>query len=497
MSELLRLEGIRKSFSGVEVLHGVDLELHSGEVIALVGENGAGKSTLVKTIMGLQKPDAGKIFLDNQEVVLNGPADAMQHGVAMIHQELTPILDMTVSENMFLGREVSKFGLTNMREQNRRTKEWFDKLKVQVDPTSKMRTLRIAQMQEVEIAKAISYDSRILIMDEPTSAITNRDAEKLFRTVDLLKQNGIGIIFITHRLDEVFRIADKVVVLRDGNHIRTAPITEITREEIIYQMVGREITNVYPQCANSIGEPILEVRNLTRKGKFHNVSFTLHRGEKLGIAGLLGAGRTELVNAIFGAEPADSGEIFVHGKKVDIRTPKQAMDQKLALVPEDRKLFGLNLIMSIQDNVTLCIDRYKAKFGIMRTKEYRAIAENAIKSLSIKANGPNDLVLGLSGGNQQKVVLAKWLETQPDIFLFDEPTRGIDVGAKYEIYELINRLVMDGKAVIIVSSEMEEIMGVANRILVMCEGAMTGELTGEEITQENIMRLASPTSEAV
>lgn len=497
MAELLRLEGIRKSFSGVEVLHGVDLQLNSGEVIALVGENGAGKSTLVKTIMGLQKPDSGKIFIENQEVILNGPGDAMNHGVAMIHQELTPILDMTVSENMFLGREVAKFGLTNMREQNRRTKEWFDKLDVQVDPTSKMRSLRIAQMQEVEIAKAISYNSRILIMDEPTSAITNRDAEKLFRTVDLLKKNGIGIIFITHRLDEVFRIADKVVVLRDGNHIRTAPIKEITREEIIYLMVGREITSIYPQCANSIGEPILEVRNLTRKGKFRNVSFTLRRGEKLGIAGLLGAGRTELVNAIFGAEPADSGEIFINGKKVEIHTPKQAMDHKLALVPEDRKLFGLNLIMSIQDNVTLCIDRKKAKFGIMRTKEYRSIAENAIKSLSIKANGPNDLVFGLSGGNQQKVVLAKWLETEPDIFLFDEPTRGIDVGAKYEIYELINRLVMDGKAVIIVSSEMEEVMGVANRILVMCEGAMTGELTGAEITQENIMCLASPTSKAV
>lgn len=497
MAELLRMEKIRKSFSGVEVLHGVDLSLRAGEVLGLVGENGAGKSTLVKTIMGLVSPEEGKIWIDGKECILPNPAAAMAKGIAMIHQELSPILDMTVAENMFLGREVSRFGITNMREQNRLTKEWLDKLNIHVQPTAKMRDLRVAQMQEVEIAKAISYDSRILIMDEPTSAITNEDAEKLFKTIDLLKENGIGVIFITHRLDEIFRIADRVEILRDGNFIKSVKTEEITRDEIIYQMVGREITNIYPKCDNKPGEPIMEVKNLSQKGKFENVSFTLRRGEKLGIAGLMGAGRTELVNAIFGAERADAGEIYLNGKKVEIKSPRSAIDHKIALVPEDRKLYGLNLIMSIRDNVTMCIDRFRAKLGVMRTKQYNSIAENAIKRLSIKANSPNDWVLGLSGGNQQKVVLAKWMETEPDIFLFDEPTRGIDVGAKYEIYDLINKLVMQGKGVIVVSSEMEEVMGVSDRILVMCEGKIAGELTGEEITQQNIMTLASPKAQAV
>lgn len=497
MAELLRVEGIRKSFSGVEVLHGADLELHAGEVVAIVGENGAGKSTLVKTLMGLLRPDAGKIFIDGKEVRLHNPAEAMSYGIAMIHQELSPILDMTVSENMFLGREVSKFGLTNTRAQNALTAEWLKKLAVNVSPTDRMRDLRIAQMQEVEIVKAISYDSRILIMDEPTSAITDHDAEKLFKTIDMLKERGIGIIFITHRLDEVFRIAERVIVLRDGDHIKTMPIEETTREEIIYLMVGRDITSIYQKCANVIGEPVLEVRNLTQAGKFKNVSFTLHQGEKLGIAGLLGAGRTELVNAIFGVERPDSGEIYVRGKKVDIRNPRQAIDLKIALVPEDRKLYGLNLIMTIRENITMSIDRFKAKFGVMRTSTYNEIANRAVKTLSIRANSIHDWVLGLSGGNQQKVVLAKWLETKPEIILFDEPTRGIDVGAKYEIYELINSLVMEGKSVLIVSSEMEELMGVADRIMVMCEGQLTGELCGAEICQEGIMTLASPVAEAV
>ena len=495
MGELLRLEKIVKSFSGVEVLHAVDLALNEGEVLAVVGENGAGKSTLMKIIMGVERPDSGNIYVQDKKVEIPAPAAAMSLGIAMIHQELSPILDMTVAENMFLGREVNRFGVTNMREQNRLTQEWLDKLDIHVSSTTKMRDLRVAQMQEVEIVKAISYNSRILIMDEPTSAITDKEAERLFKTIEILRNNGIGIIFITHRLYEVFRLAERVLILRDGRLIKTANCDGITREEIIYDMVGREITNIYPQCDNRVGEPILEVRHLSQKGKFEDVSFTLHRGEKLGVAGLLGAGRTELVNAIFGAERPDSGEILINGQKVDIKSPRKAIDKKIALVPEDRKLFGLNLIMSIRDNITMCIDRFKARFGIMNSREYDTIAKNAMKRLSIKANSPGDWVLSLSGGNQQKVVLAKWLQTEPEIFLFDEPTRGIDVGTKYDVYKLLNELVTNGKAVLVITSEMEEVIGISDRILVMCEGKLAGELSGSDISQENIMMLASPKEE--
>jgi len=492
MSELLRMEKIVKSFGGVEVLHAVDLTLKEGEILAVVGENGAGKSTLMKIIMGLEQPDSGEIYIYGKKVVISNSTAAMSLGIAMIHQELSLILDMTVAENMFLGRELNRFGLTNMRAQNKLAQEWLDKLEVHVSSTARVRDLRVAQMQEVEIVKAISYNSRILIMDEPTSAITNKDAERLFKTIEILRDDGIGIVFITHRLYEVFRLADRVMILRDGGLIKTAKCGEITREEIIYDMVGREITNIYPQCDNKMGEPILEVRHLSKKGKFEDVSFTLHKGEKLGVAGLLGAGRTELVNAIFGAERPDSGEILIEGRKVNIKSPRSAIDQKIALVPEDRKLFGLNLIMSIRDNVTMCIDRFKAKFGIMNSREYDTITKNAIKRLSIKTNNPGDWVLSLSGGNQQKVVLAKWLQTEPEIFLFDEPTRGIDVGAKYDVYNLVNELVMNGKGVLIITSEMEEVIGIADRILVMCEGKLAGELSGSDISQENIMMLASP-----
>ena len=497
MVEILRLKDIIKSFSGVEVLHSVNLTLNGGEVLALVGENGAGKSTLMKILMGIEQPNSGEILLKDKKIKIQNPAMALALGMAMIQQELSPIPDMTVAENLFLGREVSKFGFVNMQKQEQMTESWLCKLRLKIPPSTKMRDLSISETQMIEIAKALSYNPKILIMDEPTSAITENEVKELFNIINMLKNEGISIIYISHRLDELQHIADRVEVLRDGNVVSVTRMEQISRQEMVKNMVGREISTIYPVCENKIGETVLEVRNLTRKGEFYDLSFSLHAGEKLGLAGLMGAGRTELVSTIFGATRADSGDIFVKGKSVIPKKPSDAIKYKLALVPEDRKLMGLNLIMTVNENTTMCVDKRESSLGFLNRKKNDTLTDRMIDELSIRVHSRNQFVENLSGGNQQKVVLAKWLLTEPDILLFDEPTRGIDVGAKSDLFELINSLVVHGKAAIIISSEMQELVGMCSRVLVMCEGRLTGELSGEEITQENIMTLASPQKQHV
>lgn len=492
MTEILRMTDISKSYADVEVLHSVNLTLNEGEVLALVGENGAGKSTLMKILMGIEPLNAGTITLGGEVVQIHSPARALALGIAMIHQELNPVPEMTIAENLFLGREVNRFGFVNMSKQEQQTELWLNKLRLNISPSVKMRDLSISETQMVEIAKALSYNSRILIMDEPTSAITEEEVRQLFVIINMLKEEGIGVIYISHKLDELAHIADRVQVLRDGNVISVNPIAKVTRQEMVREMVGRELSTIYPQSDNEIGETVLEVRNLTRKGEFHDVSFSLRAGETLGLAGLMGAGRTELVSTLFGAVQADAGEIYIKGKRANLRNPKEAIKNKIALVPEDRKLMGLNLIMTVKDNVTMCVDEREARFGFVNSSRANALTDEMIRGLSIKVQSRDHLVENLSGGNQQKVVLSKWLLTDPDILLFDEPTRGIDVGAKAEIFKLINSLVSEGRAAIIISSEMPELIGMSTRVLVMCEGCLTGELVGEEITQENIMELASP-----
>jgi len=451
MAEILRMANISKSYADVEVLHSVNLTLNEGEVLALVGENGAGKSTLMKILMGIEPLNAGTITLGGEGVQIHNPARALALGIAMIHQELNPVPEMTIAENLFLGREVNRFGFVDMNKQEQQTEAWLNKLRLNISPSVRMRDLSISETQMVEIAKALSYNSRILIMDEPTSAITEEEARQLFIIINMLKNEGIGIIYISHKLDELAHIADRVQILRDGNVIRVSPIAKITRQEMVKEMVGRELSTIYPQSDNEIGEVMLEVRNLTRKGEFYDVSFKLRAGEKLGIAGLMGAGRTELVSTLFGAVQADQGEIYIKGKRLNPRNPKEAIKNKIALVPEDRKLMGLNLIMTVKDNATMCVDQREARFGFINNSRINALTDKMIESLSIKVQSRDHPVENLSGGNQQKVVLSKWLLTDPDILLFDEPTRGIDVGAKAEIFKLINSLVSEGRAAIIIS----------------------------------------------
>jgi len=491
MNNILKMKNIKKSYSGVEVLHGVDLELNEGEVLALVGENGAGKSTMMKILMGITKPDSGTIVLFDKKVNIPNPARALHMGIAMIHQELYPIPEMTIAENLFLGREFSKIGFVNSKKQERETIQWLRKMGIDILPSRKMKDLSISETQMVEIAKALSYGSKILIMDEPTSAITESEIMKLFDAIKILKSEGIGIIYISHKLDELPQIADRVEVLRDGNLITVENMSDISKQDIIRHMVNREINEIYPTCKNRIGEVVLEVKNLKRKGEFEDISFDLRKGEKLGIAGLMGAGRTEIVSTLFGDRKPDSGEIYIFGEKAKINKPSQGIKRRMAFVTEDRKLLGLNLMGTTKDNIVTCIEKRESFLGFLNDRKTSAIADKMIKQLDIKVMSRSQLVENLSGGNQQKVVLAKWLLTNPDIIIFDEPTRGIDVGAKTEIYNLMNELVMEGKAVIVISSEMPELIGIADRIIVMSQGRLSGILNKDEFSQEKIMHMAA------
>jgi ABC-type sugar transport system ATPase subunit len=493
---VLEMNDISKSFFKVKVLDSVTFKVKPGEVHALVGENGAGKSTLMKILMGIYGRDSGEILLDNEKVVFQNPREAIDHGISMIHQELNSVLDLDVAENIFLGREqkslqAGSLSIVDKKEQIQQTANLFEKMGISINPRSLMRNLSVAQRQLVEIVKAISLSAKIVIMDEPTSAITEKEVKTLFEQIAKLKAETVAIIYISHKIDEIFKVADRISVLRDGKHIGTDETRNFDREKLIKMMVGREIKEFYPKQTIEPGSVALEVKDFSRKKQFRNISFALRSGEILGMAGLVGAGRSELVESIFGVTKPDTGEVFVFGKKVNINHPKDAIRNKMALITEDRKFTGLNLKGSVEHNITIVGLRSLSQFGIVNNLKEAQAADFQIKKLNIKVFSRNNITSSLSGGNQQKVVLSKWLLTGPDIIIMDEPTRGIDVGAKRDIYLLMGELVKAGKAILMISSEIPELMGLSDRILVLSEGKMTGVLEQKEFTQENIMRLAS------
>ncbi|ASS86126.1 sugar ABC transporter ATP-binding protein [Geobacillus subterraneus] len=495
MSEdyVLEMIDITKEFPGVKALDGVQLKVKRGTVHALMGENGAGKSTLMKILIGIYTPDRGKIILDGEELKVSTIKHALDRGISMIHQELSPVPNMTVAENIFLGREPSYpfAGWVKMKELVKKTRQLFERLEIDIDPNAKMADLSIANMQMVEIAKAISYHSKLIIMDEPTSAITEKEVHHLFRIIRSLKKEGVSIIYITHKMDELEQITDEVTVLRDGKYIGTKPSHQMTRDELIQMMVGRELNQIFHKPKVPIGEVALSVQGLTKKGKFHDVSFEVRKGEIVGFAGLMGSGRTEVLESVFGVAKPDAGDIYVHGKKATIRSARDAIRYGMGLLTEDRKLTGLFLPLSVEDNmITVTVNQY-TKAGFLQQRKIREDCQRLAEQLSIKTPSLQQLIKYLSGGNQQKALIARWLLHNPDILFLDEPTRGIDVGAKAEIYNLIFELAKNGKAIVVVSSEMPEILGLSDRVIVMHEGRKMGELTREEATQERIMQLAT------
>jgi inositol transport system ATP-binding protein len=488
---ILELTDITKEFPGVKALDNIQLKVRKGTVHALMGENGAGKSTLMKIIFGIYTPDKGSIKFKGEEIKLSGSKDALRRGISMIHQELTPVPQMTVAENIFLGRESTfGFGWINKKKMVEDTRKLFESLKIDIDPNAKMLDLSIANMQMVEIAAAVSHNADLIIMDEPTSAITDKEVEQLFQIIASLKAKGVSIIYISHKMDEIFRICDDITVFRDGQFIATKSANELNQETLIQMMVGREIKQIFHKDEAEIGEVLLSLKNLTRTGKFHDISFEVRRGEILGIAGLMGAGRTEVIESIFGIHPPDSGEIFIRGKKADIKSPRDAIKFKMGLLTEDRKITGAFLPLTVRDNMIMSsIDSYLNKFGLLKGKLVNDMCSAFVDRLSIKTPSLNQYIVNLSGGNQQKVLLARWLLNNPDILILDEPTRGIDVGAKSEIHKLMSRLAQTGKAIIMISSELPEILGMSDRIIVMHEGAKKGELSRAEASQEKIMEL--------
>ena len=493
---ILEAQGIDKSFSGVSVLKQAELHVKSGELHAIMGENGAGKSTLMKIIMGIYTRDAGKVILDGQEVEFKSAREALAAGISMIHQELSPIPEMTVAENVFLGREQKKWkGLpfVDKGELNRNTQKLLEAYDLSefITPTMKMKDLNIAQVQMMEIIKAISYNSKVIIMDEPTSSLSEKETETLFGIIDTLKANNVGIIYISHRMEEVFKLADRVTVFRDGQFIGCLNVAEASREELIRMMVGRELEGGYPRNDAVKGDVVLELKNFTRKGVFEDVNLKVHAGEILGMAGLVGAGRSEVMRALVGYDHKDSGEILLEGKPIQINHPKDAVKHHIILASEDRKELGLVLCRNIKENVALQnFDKISGASFINHAKERKEVKEYTGK-MATKMNGIEDLVSSLSGGNQQKVVLAKCMMSEPKVLILDEPTRGIDVGAKAAIYNIMVDFARAGIAIIMISSEMPELIGMSDRIMVMEGGHVRGELTGEDATdQEKILKLA-------
>ncbi|MBA4492401.1 sugar ABC transporter ATP-binding protein [Paracoccus sp. S1E-3] len=493
MPELVRMEGIDKHFPGVHALKSVSFDLRAGEVHALMGENGAGKSTLMKCLSGVYQPDGGRILIDGAEVSLPSPKAAQDLGIGIIHQELALMADLNVAQNIWIGREPRlTFGRIDERRQNADAAAIFQGMNVAMDPRAPVSSLTIARQQMVEIAKALSYRSRVLIMDEPTAALNDSEIAELFTIIRKLRAEGVGIIYISHKMDEIKRISDRVTVMRDGAYVGTVEAAETPISRIISMMVGRELSDETVTVPDlSAAETALEVRHLSRGRELKDISFALKKGEVLGFAGLMGAGRTELARAIFGAEPPDHGEIIVHGQHVTIRTPSDAVAAGIGYLSEDRKHYGLALGMDVRANIALAsMERYTDRLGRIDEPRLRDIARDYIASLKIRTPHDRQEVRLLSGGNQQKVVIAKWLLRDCDILIFDEPTRGIDVGAKAEIYRLLGDLAAEGKAIIVISSELPEILRLSHRIAVMCEGRLTGILPGGA-GQEEIMALAT------
>lgn len=490
---LLAIEGIRKEFPGVVALDDVKLRIRPGTVHALMGENGAGKSTLMKIIAGIYQPDAGEIRLRGLPVTLKSPLDALEQGIAMIHQELALMNWMTVAENIWIRREPkNRFGLIDHSKMVEMTQDLFARLNIVLDPKEQVSELTVAQKQMVEIARAVSYESSILIMDEPTSALTDREVEHLFAIIRDLRSRGIGIVYITHKMNELFEIADEFTVFRDGKYVGTHPSKDVTRDDIIRMMVGREITDMFPKVDCPIGGVILEVRNLTIPGVFYDISFSIRRGEILGLAGLVGSKRSNVAEALFGVAPASSGEILIDGKTVSIASPSEAMAFGLAFLTEDRKETGCFLTLDCLENIqSALITRSHVKAGFVDQSTVTKLAEDMAAKLRVKTPDLHETVENLSGGNQQKLLIARWLLTKPRILILDEPTRGIDVGAKSEIHRLITGLAAEGVAVLMISSELPEVLGMSDRIMVMHEGHVSGFLDRAEATQVKIMDLAA------
>ncbi|MCZ8523158.1 MULTISPECIES: sugar ABC transporter ATP-binding protein [Paenibacillus] len=495
---LLEMKGIVKEFPGVKALDGVTLKVRPGTVHALMGENGAGKSTLMKSLFGIYKPDAGEIILEGQKVEINSSKDALNYGVSMIHQELHPVPHRNVMENIWLGRFPLKgfgpFKIVDHKTMLQDTKRLFADLEMDIDPRTLVGTLSVSKIQSLEIAKAVSFNSKIIVMDEPTSSLTGNEVEALFKIINELRSRGVSMIYISHKMEEILRISDDVTIMRDGKLIGTWAASELTTDLIIQRMVGRDLSQRFPDRTNVPGDVLMKVEGLTSPlpKSFKDVSFELRKGEVLGLGGLVGAQRTELIEALFGLRAVESGEISIHGKKVKIKSPIDAKKHKMALLTEERRVTGIFPVLSIHENAMIAnIDRYETPFKLLNERKAKVEVARSVEKLRVKTPSVKEKIKNLSGGNQQKVLLARWLLTEPDILLLDEPTRGIDVGAKFEIYSIINDLASQGKSIIMISSEMPELLGMSDRIMVMSEGRMTGIVEGQGATEEDIMRLAA------
>lgn len=491
---LFEMNGIDKRFLGVHALKGVNLNLKRGEVLALVGENGAGKSTLMKVLTGIHQPDGGSMTFEGKPYSVRNIRESLELGIGMIHQELNMMNHLTVAQNIFIGREsmVADFWI-NDGAMIKKARELFDYIGINIDPTVKLGSLTVGKQQMVEIAKAVSHNTKLLILDEPTAALTQSEIEELFKIMGDLKAKGIGMIYISHRMDEIKRISDRVTVMRDGEYVGTEDTDKLTKDQIIQMMIGRVVYEDPKQKSNVAddAEVVLEVKNLCSGNTIKNVSFKLRKGEILGFSGLMGAGRTEVARAVFGADPFDAGEIFIKGQRVHIKTPADAVRHGIGYLSEDRKRYGLMLIKSVAENTALAsLDRY-IKYGFISDRKMKNEARDMNAKLRTKTPSMDQLLKNLSGGNQQKVIIARWLIKNSDILIFDEPTRGIDVGAKSEIYALMSELAAQGKSIIMISSELVEILRMSDRVLVMCEGRKTGELDISEANQENIMQLST------
>ena len=495
---VLKMDNIAKEYSGNRVLKGVNLHIRPGEIHALMGENGAGKSTLMKCLFGIYKMDEGEVFIDGVKTEIANPDDALHKGLAMVHQELQPIPARSIAENMYLGRyplkKVGPIKVVDHATMNSEAEKWLKDVKMNFDPRAQLGTLSIGQMQSVEIAKAVSQSANLVILDEPTSSLTDNEVEALFRIIRDLRSRGVSMIYISHKMAEIRQISDDITIMRDGTYVGTWRMEDISDDEIVRQMVGRELTNVYPPKDDyRTDETVLKVSHLSsiHSNSFQDCSFELKRGEILGFGGLVGAQRTELMEAIFGMRHVASGEVEVLGKKTNIKRPQDAISSSVGMITEDRRGNGIFGCLSIEDNTAMASYKNYTHMGKINKGEVDKVVKESIAKLKIKTPSGKTLIQSLSGGNQQKVIIARWLANNPDILIMDEPTRGIDVGAKYEIYQIMIDLVKQGKSIIMISSEMPELIGMSNRIIVMCNGHITGEVEGEDATQEKIMAFAT------
>lgn len=494
----LEMHGISKSFPGVKALDGVNLNIRPGTVHALMGENGAGKSTLMKCLFGIYKMDEGEVFVDGEKMNITNPDEALKHGLAMVHQELQPVPARTIAENMYLGRyptkQVGPLKMIDHKKMNEEAAKWLETVKLSFEPTTKLGELSISQMQLVEIAKAVSQNANLIILDEPTSSLTETEVEALFDIVREFREKGVSFVYISHKMAEIRQISDDITIMRDGCYVGTWGMNEISDGEIVKQMVGRELTNVYPPLDNTPGDVLMEVKGYTsiNEKSFKDCSFTLRRGEILGFGGLVGAQRTELMEAIFGMRHVTKGEIFLNGEKITVKHPSDAIKSGIGMITEDRRGNGILGCLSIADNVSIASLNNYLEAGIkLDKKKIEELVQDNVSKLSIKTPSSKTAIQSLSGGNQQKVIISRWLANNPDVLIMDEPTRGIDVGAKYEIYQIMIDLAKQGKGIIMISSEMPELLGVSNRVMVMCNGKITGEVSGAEATQENVMKYAT------